>query len=129
MPFMVTREWWTSHSWLDKLIAMSVMGHQERQVAADLRKHIANGQGKTMNWALENGSDFSVTLEPDIDYRVRATKNGVSITLDECGYVDRVTGGDRASIKGKDHQHVIAEVDKLRMLYQDDKGSPLPGET
>ena len=74
------------------------------------------------------GSGAEVRVPLGLGFNVRATKTGVNITIEDRGWVDRVTNGDRSKIGEHRHEEteIIAEVDKVRSIMF---SPPLPGET
>lgn len=101
-----------------------------KQAAAYLREKLAKIQsygGLTQaHLARPNGEELFVRLPSDVHFAVRATKSGVNITIEDRGYVDRVTGGDPSSFGDDDYDKaVVAEVERVRNWFFND----LPGET
>ena len=98
-----------------------------KQAADKVRKALPqNGEGP---WRLSNADGWELVLPAGITYRVRATKNGVSIILEDHGFIDAITGGNRTAL-GDEHRDkmavVVAAVDQLRgRMFS----PPLPGET
>ena len=100
-----------------------------KQAAARVRKSLdmlaEHGRIRIDNHG--NGDDSVIEVPRGLDFTVRATSKGVNITIEDRGWVDRVTGGDREKIIGLDKEadEIKAEVDKIRrLLFRD-----LPGET
>ncbi len=69
-----------------------------KKAAAMVRKHLAAAIKGSVTWPMANGESYKLTFGPDCGLRfaVRATPSGkVNVTIEDDGYVDRVTGGDR----------------------------------
>lgn len=96
-----------------------------KQAADKVRKALPkSGEGP---WRISNDNGLDVTLPAGIVYRVRATKNGVSIILEDYGFINRITGGDRHALdEHRDEMAVVvAAADQVRGMFD----PPLPGET
>lgn len=95
-----------------------------KQVAADIRKTL-DLLAKSGHIRFTNGTEIKVPT--GLGFSVRATKSGVNITIEDSGWADRVTGGDREKISEHKQQakDIQAEVDKIRGMYTPE----LPGET
>ena len=94
-------------------------------VSAHVRKTLGKlaGTGGTLRF----GDGTEITLPAGLGFAVRAAKHSVGITIEDRGYVDQVTGGDRERIGEfkAESEAIVAEVDKIRALYN----PPLPGAT
>ena len=76
---------------------------------------------------ISNSKGDVIEIPSGLGFTVRATAKGVNITIEDRGWADRVTGGDRAKIADHRQQRdeIHAEVDKVRGMF-----SPaLPGKT
>jgi hypothetical protein len=96
-----------------------------KQAADKVRKSLPQrGEGP---WRISNDNGLDVTLPAGIIYRVRATKNGVNITLEDYGFINRITGGNRHALdEHRDEMAVVvAAADQVRRMFE----PPLPGET
>jgi hypothetical protein len=105
-----------------------------KQAAAHLRKLLNGACG---GWRAPGGgitwSDGSKTRIPaGLGFAVRATKNGVNITIEDHGYIDAITGGDRAAWgPGRPEMNDIIELaDEVRKkAFSGPDGKLLPGTT
>jgi len=106
-----------------------------KAVAANVRESLGgfldrNGyrtMGGTMRFSTPQGDSTEMSLPSGLGFTIRATKAGVNITIEDRGWVDGVTGGDRGKISERQQEMaaIVAEVDKFRSLYP----TPLPGKT
>jgi hypothetical protein len=100
-----------------------------KQAAEILRSRIKECcQGPGMRYTHPvSGLRTEVCLPTGLTYRVRATKSGVNVTIEDGypSYIGKATGGDRRKWSKEYSQPVIEEVDKLRNLWE----PALPGET
>jgi hypothetical protein len=95
-----------------------------KQAAADIRKTL----GMLANSGhIRFSSGTEIKVPAGLGFSVRATRTGVNITIEDRGWVDNVTGGDREEIDGhgQEQKEIKAEVDKIRGMYKPE----LPGET
>lgn len=102
-----------------------------KNAAQALREMIAKAQAATIDggWYRITNQDTGTTIEillpEELRFEVRAISTGVNVKIHDDGWVDTVTGGDPRLFSKEQGDLVIAEVDKLRILW---KGG-LPGET
>jgi hypothetical protein len=97
-----------------------------KQAAENLRKVLARAErAGGVRWP---GIDYEFRVPSGVHFAVRATKTGVNITIEDRGYVDRVTGGNRRKLdEHRAEMNTIKEqTDELRGKLYD---PPLPGTT
>jgi hypothetical protein len=104
---------------------MTTTAITSKQVSASVRKTLGKlaDRGGTLKY--DDGTE--ITLPAGLGFAIRAAMHGVGITIEDRGYVDRVTGGDREKITefSAERDAIVAEVDKIRTAYQ----PPLGGTT
>jgi hypothetical protein len=96
-----------------------------KQAAARLRKTITMAQNGGVGLRVDGVERFRVDLPSDLQFKVRATTTGVNVSVDDAGYVNRVTEDNPDNFGGQFRDPIIREVDKLRGAWT----PPLPGET
>jgi len=102
-----------------------------KQAAAQLRGWLnraqtAADQGGHLQSSKPTGEQFTTALPAGLRFAVRATRSGVNVTIEDGGYVDRVTNGDRRAFGAEHKQPVVDEVERIRAWTFDGQ---LPGKT
>jgi hypothetical protein len=95
-----------------------------KEIATDLRKMFEKAERGPLRWP----DGYVFELPEGLHIAVRATRTGVNFTIENRGWVDRVTGGDRHKLKEHraEQQAIKDKLDELRSKRFD---PPLPGKT
>jgi hypothetical protein len=100
------------------------MSMTTKQVAAKVREALDVAAAHNgLRWA--DGREM--ILPSGLGFTVRATKTGVNIVIDDRGWVDEVTGGNREAITEwqREKEAIADQVDTIRDSYK----PRLPGKT
>jgi hypothetical protein len=80
-----------------------------KQAAAKIRGHLNNATGG-WRFRLPDGEEYTLRVPAGLKFNVRATRDGVNVSIEDRGYIDDVTGGDRHSIDRQGHLRPIVEL-------------------
>jgi hypothetical protein len=93
-----------------------------KQAAAHMRKHL-KAPGSVWTWTNPSGEKFELRVPAGVHLAVRATRSGVNVTIEDRGYVDAVTGGDRRAWRPELGEPVVEMVrDYQRFIFGEEIG-------